>query len=301
MSDAVGSDPRSAGGRLIDGYDVLLLDLDGVVYRGPEAVPGAPEQLRMARDAGVELAFVTNNAARTPDEVAAHLTALGIPATPGDVVTSAQAAAGLLVAQLGAGASVFLLGGEGLRAACVEAGLRPVTDPDAGARAVVSGFGPSMPWQRVVDGSILIGSGLPWVAANTDGSFPTERGLAPGHGALVELLSRFTGVTPLVAGKPFRPLFDEALRRFPGARALMIGDRLDTDIAGARSAGLDSLLVLTGVDDLATAAVAPLEQKPDYVGVDLSALFERVPESRGDLAPARLGALVSEARGTVAP
>ncbi|MFS3130321.1 HAD-IIA family hydrolase [Nocardioides sp. Bht2] len=286
---------------LIERYDLLLLDLDGVVYRGPEAVPGAPDQLLRARDAGAELLFVTNNAARTPEQVAQHLTELGIVTGAGDVVTSAQAAAGLLAARLPAGAPVFLLGGEGLRAACLEVGLTPVTDPDAAPQAVVSGFGPQMPWQRAIDGAILINAGLPWVAANTDGSFPTERGLAPGHGALVELLSRFTGVTPSVAGKPDRPLFDEALRRFPGARALMIGDRLDTDIAGARAAGLDSLLVLTGVDDLDAVAAAPQSQRPTFVGTDLGALFEPVPHREGDQAPARLGALASEGRGTVAP
>lgn len=287
--------------RLLDAYDVLLLDLDGVVYLGPEPVPGAPAQLARARAAGVALAFVTNNAGRTPGQVAAHLTRLGIPAASGDVVTSAQAAAGLLAEQLEPGSAVYLLGGAGLEEALLAVGLRPVTEPDGGAVAVASGFGPQMPWQRVVDGAILIGAGLPWVAANTDASFPTDRGTGPGHGALVDLLTRFTGVVPTVAGKPHTPLFAETLKRFPGARALMIGDRLDTDIAGARAAGIDALLVLTGVDGPEQAAAAPPALRPDFVGPDLSVLFGSAAAARREVPPARGSTVVSAAHGTVAP
>lgn len=287
--------------RLLDGYDVLLLDLDGVVYLGPEPVPGAPEKLERARAAGVALAFITNNAGRTPQQVAEHLRRLGVRAEADDVITSAQAAAGLLAERLAPGAAVYLVGGAGLEEALLGAGLRPVTTPDAAPQAVVSGFGPQMPWQRVVDGAILIGDGLPWVAANTDASFPTDRGTAPGHGSLVDLIARFTGVRPTVAGKPHRPLFDEAMRRFGDARALMIGDRLDTDIAGARAAGIDSLLVLTGVDDLAAVRQAPATQRPDFVGADLGVLFEPAAAARSEVPPARLDAEVSEPRGTVAP
>lgn len=254
-------------------YDLAMLDLDGVVYIGGDAVPGAAEHLAQARAAGMRCAFITNNAARPPQAVADHLNALGVEATVEDVVTSAQAAARVLVERLGTGASVVLLGAAGLETALDEVGLVPVGVEDE-ASAVVSGYGPDVRWTEVMRAAVRIRDGLWWVASNTDMTIPTQFGLAPGHGVLVETLQRFSGVDPVVAGKPARPLLDETIRRVGGYRPLMVGDRLDTDIEGASNAGIDSLLVLTGVTGLLELVSARPHERPSYVAADLGALQE---------------------------
>ncbi|MFC5011545.1 HAD-IIA family hydrolase [Nocardioides plantarum] len=257
-------------------YDLAMLDLDGVVYVGPQAVPGAPEHLAAARDQGMGVAFITNNASRPPGAVAEHLGELGVPATAADVVTSAQAAAGVLLERLGEGARVVLLGTTGLAEALYERGLVAVGVEDD-ADAVVSGYGPQVPWGDIMRAAVRIRDGLWWVASNTDGTIPTPYGAAPGHGVLVDTVRRFTGVEPTVAGKPARPLLDETVRRVGGDRPLMVGDRLDTDIEGARNVGIDSLLVLTGVTGLAELVAAREGERPSYVGLDLRALTEPQP------------------------
>ena len=262
---------------LRDSYDVALLDLDGVVYVGRAAVPGVADDLRSATDAGMTLAFVTNNAARPPRVVAEHLTDLGVEATADDVVTSAQAAARLLAERLDEGAAVYVIGGEGLFEALEERGLRWVQRLSADPVAVVSGFHPDLRWATVIDGAIGVRDGLPWVASNTDLTVPTPRGPGPGNGVLVKAVADFAGVEPTVAGKPEPPLFHETLRRVGGERPLVVGDRLDTDIEGARRAGYDSLLVMTGVTDLATLVGAPPERRPTYVAAGLGGLADAPP------------------------
>jgi HAD superfamily hydrolase (TIGR01450 family) len=258
-------------------YDLAMLDLDGVVYIGPDAVAGAPEHVAQARSAGMRVAFITNNARRPPLQVAAHLRDLGVAAQPQDVVTSAQAAAQVLLDRLGAGARVVLLGADGLEEAVVEAGLKPVGVRDD-AEALVSGYGPDVSWHDIMRAAVRIRDGLWWVASNSDLTIPTSFGVAPGHGVLVETLRRFAGVEPVVAGKPSRPLLDETIRRVGGARPLMVGDRLDTDIEGAVSAGIDSLLVLTGVTGLPELVAARPGERPTYLSVDLGGLAVAHPE-----------------------
>jgi HAD superfamily hydrolase (TIGR01450 family) len=269
---------------LWEAYDVALLDLDGVVYIGPDAVPGAAENLAAAAKAGMRLAYVTNNAARPPAEVARHLDELGVPAGPDDVVTSAQAAAALLADDLEPGSAVYVIGGTGLFEALAERDLRPVQSPDDDPVAVVSGYHRDITWGTVTDGAILVRAGLPWVASNTDMSVPTPRGAGPGNGVLVDAVARFSGRHPVVAGKPRPPLFEETVRRVGGERPLVVGDRLDTDIEGAREAGYDSLLVLTGVTDLPVLAGASPQLRPTYLAADLAGLGVAHP------APERAGA-----------
>ena len=253
-------------------YDLALLDLDGVVYVGQSAVPGAAAQLTDASRAGMHLAYVTNNASRTPSNVAVHLRSLGVPAAAGDVVTSAQAASRLLAEKLPSGAQVFVIGGAGLYDALAERCLRGVQDVTDRPEAVVSGYHPDLRWRAVLEGAVLVRDGLPWVAANTDLTMPTSLGEAPGNGALVELVERFSGRSPEVAGKPAPPLFEETVRRVGGARPLVVGDRLDTDIEGATNAGLPSLLVLTGVTGLEELVAAPVDRRPTYLSTDLAGL-----------------------------
>jgi HAD superfamily hydrolase (TIGR01450 family) len=266
----------SSGEPLDCRYDLAMLDLDGVVYVGPDAVPDAPEHVATARSAGMRVAFITNNAARPPAAVAEHLRELGVQADADDVVTSAQAAARLLEERLGPGAPVVVLGAGGLVEAVSAAGLKPVGVKDD-AEAVVTGYGPDVVWRQIMRAAVRIRDGLWWVASNTDLTIPTKYGTAPGHGVLVETLRRFSGVDPVVAGKPARPLLDETVRRCGGERPLMVGDRLDTDIEGAHAAGIDSLLVMTGVTGLAELVAAGPGLRPTYVSADLSGLDEPHP------------------------
>lgn len=261
-------------------YDLAMLDLDGVVYAGSAAVPRAPEAIAAARDAGMRVAFITNNASRTPDAVSGHLTRLGVTATPDDIVTSAQAAARILADRFPKGSPILMTGGEGLDTALREVGLAPVSDLDDAPVAVATGYGPDLPWNRILLGAIAIADGLPWVATNTDSTIPTDWGLGPGHGALVDLLQRFSGREAEVAGKPARPLLDETRRRMEAERPLMVGDRLDTDIAGGVNAEVDSLLVMTGVTTVADIAAATPDERPTYIAADLRGLLEPHPVPR---------------------
>jgi HAD superfamily hydrolase (TIGR01450 family) len=263
---------KSSDVALCKAYDVAMLDLDGVVYIGPDAVPGASEHLARSAHAGIRIAYVTNNAARSPGRVAEHLRELGIEAADEDVVTSAQAAAGLLADRCPPGSPVYVIGGQGLFDALVEQGLRPVQSIEDAPVAVVSGYSRELSWGTVTDGAILVRGGLPWVASNTDMSVPTAHGSGPGNGVLVDAVARFSGRTPVVAGKPRPPLFEETLRRVGGSSPLVVGDRLDTDIEGAVNTGYDSLLVMTGVTGLEELVSAPEGLRPSYLSADLAGL-----------------------------
>jgi len=261
---------------LVEAHDLVMFDLDGVVYVGGEAIDGVAAAIDRVRESGRHVAFVTNNASRTPDQVAAKLTKVGVSAEAHDVVTSAQAAARVLVEEHGAGARVLMLGGEGLRVALVEAGLEPVDDPE-GAVAVASGYGPDVRWRDIMRVSTLVRDGLPYVASNADLTIPTPYGLAPGHGVLVRTITGFAGVDAIVAGKPEKPLMEETVLRVGGDRPLMVGDRLDTDIEGAHAIDAPSLLVLTGVTWLEDLASAPPRLRPTYISPTLAGLFEPQP------------------------
>lgn len=257
---------------LWDAYDLAVLDLDGVVYIGPHAVPGAPQHLGRAAAAGMALAYVTNSAARPPATVAEHLCDLGIPAEAGDVVTSAQAAARLVVEMVPPGSAVYVIGGQGLFEALAEHDLKPVQTLAEDPRAVVSGYHPDLLWKTVVDGAILVRQGVPWVASNTDLTIPTAAGIGPGNGVLVNAVAGFAQTEPVVAGKPQPPLFAETQLRVGGQRPLVVGDRLDTDIEGAVNSGLDSLLVMTGVTGVEELVRAEAGRRPSYVCADLEGL-----------------------------
>lgn len=266
---------------LIDGYDTLLLDLDGVVYLGAHAVPGAPEALGRAQREGVKLAYVTNNASRTPAAIARHLRDIGVRADESDVVTSAQAAARLIAERVPSGSKVLVVGGNGLRHALREQGLRPVSTAEADPVAVVQGIAPGLTYELLSEGALAVQRGAWFVASNRDTTMPTDRGELPGNGSMVRVIATATGVEPVYAGKPDPPLHREAMIRTGAARPLVVGDRLDTDIEGAGSAKVDSLLVLTGVTtplDLLTAAP---ERRPTYVAEDLSALHVPYPSEPG--------------------
>jgi glycerol-1-phosphatase len=258
-------------------YDVALLDLDGVVYTGPGAVPGAVAALAAARSDGMRLAFVTNNASRSPSAIAEHLTRLGVPATSADVVTSAQAAATLIAARFPAGSPVLVAGAMGLRIALRERGLRPVSVAAARPVAVVQGYAPDMSYGLLAEAALAVRAGAFFVTANVDQTLPTPRGPQPGNGSVVQVIVTATGVQPVVAGKPETPLHAEAVARTGARRPLVVGDRLETDIEGAVRGGADSLLVLTGVTTPRDAVLAPAGRRPTYLAADLGGLVEPQP------------------------
>jgi HAD superfamily hydrolase (TIGR01450 family) len=269
---------RGSADPLDTAYDVALLDLDGVVYLGGTAIPGAAQALRKAESAGMRLAYVTNNAFRTPAAVAALLTSFGAPATAPDVVTSAQAAARLLAERLPAGAPVLVIGGTGLRMAVRERGLRPVSTVADRPQAVVQGYSPDVGYSVLAEGGLAVAAGALFVATNGDLTLPSRRGRQPGNGSLVQVIATATGVQPLVAGKPEPPLHRESVLRTGAKHPLVVGDRLDTDIEGARRVSADSMLVLTGVTHPADAVLASPSQRPTYLAEDLAGLLEPHPD-----------------------
>ncbi|MGW4896398.1 HAD-IIA family hydrolase [Kitasatospora sp. NPDC004240] len=270
--------PGGSDRPLSEAYDTALLDLDGVVYAGPAAVEHAVDSLAAARAAGMRLAYVTNNASRPPRVVAGHLSELGVPAEPADVINSAQAAARLLADRLPAGAKVLVVGGAGLEEALAERGLVAVRTLAEEPVAVVQGFDPSVGWQQLAEASYAVAGGLPWVASNTDLTVPTARGIAPGNGSLVAAVRAATGVEPEVAGKPLPPMHRETVLRTGARRPLVVGDRLDTDIEGAFNGGVDSLLVFTGIATPAEVLAAPARHRPTYLAADLRGLLTAQPE-----------------------
>jgi HAD superfamily hydrolase (TIGR01450 family) len=247
-----------------------------VLYLGPEPVPHAAAAVAAARQAGLRPAFVTNNASRAAAAVAAHLSDLGIPAEPEDVVTSGQAAARVVAARVPAGSPVLVVGSDALAEQVAAVGLRPVRSlleaGQEGPAAVVQGLAPTTSWDDLAAASRAVRAGALWVTGNLDSTLPSPDGPLPGNGTLVDAVRAATGLEPLVAGKPEPALHEESVRRVGARHPLVVGDRLDTDVLGAVRAGADSLLVLTGVVDVAVLLAAPRGSRPAFVGPDLRAL-----------------------------
>jgi HAD superfamily hydrolase (TIGR01450 family) len=266
-----------SGASLISRFDALLSDLDGVVYAGPHAIPGAIEALQQLAGIDVGLGYVTNNASRTPAQVAAHLRELGAPADDEQVVSSSQAAGELLAGLLPAGARVLVTGSPALAHEVELVGLTPVRSAQDNPVAVVQGFSPEIGWKDLAEASYVIAGGALWVATNTDMSIPQARGIAPGNGTLVAAVAAATGQKPLVAGKPEAPLFHSAAKRLASERPLVVGDRLDTDILGGNNAGFATVAVLTGVDTRESILAARSAERPDFLIADLSDLYRPYP------------------------
>jgi glycerol-1-phosphatase len=286
---------RGSGGPLSAAHDVALLDLDGVVYVGPDAVPGVPQALTEVRGAGMRLGFVTNNAARTPEQVAEHLTELGIAATPGDVITSSQAAATVVAGSFGPGARVLAVGDPGVAAALEAAGLTVVERAEDEPVAVVQGYGREVGWAQLAEAVVAVRNGARHVATNADATIPSPRGPLPGNGAMVGVVRDVTGQDPLITGKPDPAMHAECVRRTAARRPLVVGDRLDTDIEGARRAGAASLLVLSGVTDPAVLLAASPEHRPDLLAADAAGMLQPHPAVVADGRSWRCGAWTASA------
>jgi glycerol-1-phosphatase len=254
---------------LADAYDAFLFDLDGVLYRGPEVVPGAPEAIARLRASGKRVAFVTNNSGRTPDGVAGLLSGLGIAASSGDVETSALVTAHELAAR--GITEAFVVGEEGILDALRDVGIALAGPGADRTEAVVVGWDRQADYEKLRRASLLVERGAPLFATNADASYPAADGNWPGAGALLAVVEMTTGARAEVFGKPEPPIMLAALERAGGGTPLVIGDRMETDVAGALGLGWDSLLVLTGIthrEDLAGSTIAPT-----FVGDDLAVLF----------------------------
>ncbi len=265
---------------LAEAYDVALVDLDGVTYMGHKPIPHASESLTAAHQGGLRIVFVTNNASRSPAVVAEQLVGLGIPAAPDDVMTASQAAAALLRTRLAPGAKVLVVGTDALREAVTAEGFVVVGSADDHPDAVAQGYGPEVGWPQLAEAAYAVARGAWHVASNLDKSLPTARGFAPGNGALVGAVQAATGVAPDSAGKPEPTMYRLAVERAGGHRALVVGDRLDTDLAGARAGGYAGLHVLTGVSTPRDDVLADPRFRPTFIGADLRALLEPHPLPR---------------------
>lgn len=268
---------RSSTGPLMADYDCALLDLDGVVYRGEHAVPHAVDAIASIRKLGLRTMFVTNNASRSPHTVANHLTELGVPTGAEEVTTAAMAAAALIAAESSPQTRVLVVGGPGLREAVTAEGLTVVDSADDAPTVVVQGFDPSVSWPDLAEAVYAIAAGAQHIASNLDVTLPTARGFGPGNGALVAAVVAATGVQPRSTGKPQPEIFLQAARQAAGRAPLVIGDRLNTDLAGARAADLPGLHVLTGVDGAAELIRAVPADRPSYVSADLRGLGDVHP------------------------
>ena len=267
----------------LDGVDLVLADLDGVVYKGPDAIPFAVDALNAAAREH-RVGYLTNNASRTAASVAEHLTSLGLSVAPEEVVTSPQAAMRVMKTLVPAGSTILVVGGAGLVDEVEKAGYTVTRSALDKPAAVVQGFSPDVAWVHLAEAAFALHApkgetGIPWVATNTDWTIPQARGTAPGNGTLVSAVHTAVGRLAVVAGKPEVPMFEVATERFNATSTLVIGDRLDTDILGANRAGVSSVLVLTGIDQAKQVLAAAVDQRPTYILDDLRQLSQPYPQT----------------------
>jgi glycerol 3-phosphatase-2 len=268
----------ASAGSPLEGVDLVLADLDGVIYKGADAIPFAVEAMNAAA-ADARVGYITNNASRTALSVAEHLSSLGLSVDADDVVTSPQAAVRLLAELVPAASTILVIGGAGLIEEVEKAGFVVTTSAEENPAAVIQGFSPEVGWVHLAEAAFALHTGIPWVATNTDWTIPVARGVAPGNGTLVSAVHTAVGRLPVVAGKPEAAIFEVAVERFGASAPLFIGDRLDTDILGSNRAGIPSALVLTGIDQAKQVLAADDKSRPRYILGDLRELSEPYPET----------------------
>lgn len=258
---------------LVEAYDAVMFDLDGVVYLGPEPVPGAAEGIAALRARGVPVSFVTNNAARAPEAVVEHLAELGIPAAPHEVTTAGQAGVRMLSQHLPTGATVLVCGSPALVDQVRTAGFTVTDTADDAPHAIIQGYYPELSWPVLTEAALAVQRGARWFATNVDPTRPTDRGLEPGAGAQIAVVRTVVGGNPTAAGKPEKPLMEAAMAQLGAERPIFVGDRLDTDIAGGVNAGIPTMLVFSGVHRATALFEADPAQRPDHIGWDLRDLM----------------------------
>lgn len=259
-------------------FDLLLADLDGVVYEGARAILNAVPAINSLQAANVQIGYVTNNSSRKPETIAEQLRGFGLHTEALSVISSGLTAVELLAEKIPAGGKVLVVGGEGLRYFVSSAGFKIVQSSEDQPIAVVQGFAPDVAWKDLAEASFAIQNGAIWIATNSDWTLPQERGIAPGNGTLVSAVHTAVGQFPIVAGKPEPAIFNTALNVFKPKAALFVGDRLETDVLGAKRAGVTSAIVLTGIASKKDLLAAKPEERPEYILETLSDLLTDYPK-----------------------
>lgn len=275
---------------LLSNYDALLLDLDGTVWEGGRAIPGAVDVINSC---GLPSVYITNNASRAPQDVASKLEGIGLTVEPAQVLTSAQAAITMAKDNVQTGAKVLIVGADSFRDLARDAGFTVVTSADDEPEAVLQGFDPSVDWAMLTEAALSIQRGAQYIASNLDTSLPMERGLAVGNGSLVAAVTSATGVRPVSAGKPEPAMFLQAAESIGATKPLAVGDRLDTDIAGGNAAAMDTFHVLTGVSGAMDLIEAPRELRPTFIGTNMNDLAL----SRQEVSPGAQGGFTARIDG----
>lgn len=285
---------------LSEAFHLALLDLDGVVYRGKNAVEHASDAIECAQKHGMFIEYTTNNSSRFQAVVAKQLESFGLTVEPWQIITSSVVAAQMVARHVDHGACVLVLGAEHLREEVKRVGLQPVNSCEDNPQAVIQGWYPQMTWQEMAEVAFAVEHGAKYFVTNRDLTIPRELGIAPGCGSMIQAVMNATGVEPIAsAGKPESAMYDEA-RFLVAANAqhsngesaestqkdeyantlisiehsLAVGDRLDTDIEAGTKGGYESLLVLTGVTNPRMLMLAPKHLRPSFVSKDLRGLNE---------------------------
>jgi 4-nitrophenyl phosphatase len=271
---------------MIEPINKLILDMDGVLWKGETALPGLVAFFDELRTAGIPFVLATNNARKTVEQYTQKLARFGVVVPSERILTSAEATATYLADEYPGGTSVYIVGGEGLHHALSSRGFQIITPDDvrAGATAelVVVGFTPEATYEQLAMGSLLVHKGAHFIGTNPDPSVPNELGPLPGAGALQAVISAATGIQPTVIGKPGPIIFHEALRRLGNDKTgtAMVGDRLSTDVAGAKAAGLTAILLLSGISTRAEAEAGSV--KPDLIFNDIKELAHYLRYEQAD-------------------
>jgi 4-nitrophenyl phosphatase len=254
----------------------LILDMDGVLWRGETPMPGLVEFFDTLLNQGIGYVLATNNAARTAEQYTEKLRRFGLEIAPQRILTSAETTADYLSRHHPPGTRAYIVGAKGLHEAMSAQGFEIVTAEEVkkGARAplVIMGFTPHACYNDLAMATLLINDGSEFVGTNADPSIPSELGIVPGVGALLAAVTTATGVTPKTIGKPGPLMFEHAMRRLGSLKAetAMVGDRLSTDVDGAKAAGLWAILLLSGVSS--ANDIQHSTYKPDFVFADITEL-----------------------------
>lgn len=267
---------------LSEASDYLFLDLDGVCYRGSAPVENAPEGIELAKANGNEAAYITNNSMASPPSVATKLGTVGISATPEEIYTSSRTGVAQILEKIPAGSKVLALGAEGLFYELDKVDLEVVSSADDNPDAVLQGLNKDLSWRELSEAALAIRAGALYVATNLDATLPLERGQYLGCGSMVEAVVNATGVQPLSSGKPAPDMYRLAMKETGAQNPICVGDRLDTDIAGANAADLLSLHVLTGVNTARDIMLSADHERPTFLGLDMLDLNIQIPNVEQD-------------------